>query len=591
MEKYCKRKKFYKALESTNWIPSCVKDWIKHNTFLIGIVSLIWLIWRTGSKPSRITYPCQKTASANVLLFLVLPFALFLHKFRRHIYKFLTKKQWIPFTVIAGISLMIISTTVLSISVYQHYKTKAYYQSISKGGPIGKIIIPGTIAGSTTLLTTPHAMAINSPHRVVSVHSTDATSWSFSCPDLGPCSDYYGDDSNVNQAVVNEMLESGMKRLTGTSSLQASWNEILPNYQSGETIAVKVNFNDSTWGGGGISGYGDNDSYVDALPQVANAMIKGLKTIGVAEKDILIYDASRYITDRFRDRINYSGISYFDSSGNGSDVKKTYFTKSVNFSASGYSGSHEFCDVLVNADYVINMPIMKKHGAAGITLSSKNHLGSINRISNMHDYIYPDESHYSSNVNPLVDMNKNSYIEDKTVLIIGDALYGTRRGNNEPPKRWQSFGDDSPNMLFVGVDPVAIDSVMFDYLEREKSAKSGSEDVLIVAANAGLGVHERWNNDNDREYTGGLNGIDYIEIELGEVSEIRADVNQDSSINTTDAMLTLRNSLGLDMSGTAWKSSATTGDVNCDSVSNSTDAMLILRYSLGLNMSGTRWCE
>ena len=71
---------------------------------------------------------------------------------------------------------------------------------------------------------------------------------------------------------------------------------------------------------------------------------------------------------------------------------------------------------------------------------------------------------------------------------------------------------------------------------------------------------------------------------------IRADVDNNSQINSTDAMLTLRNSLGLDMSGTDWQASGTTGDVNCDGNSNSTDAMLILRYSLGLDMSGTTWC-
>ena len=71
----------------------------------------------------------------------------------------------------------------------------------------------------------------------------------------------------------------------------------------------------------------------------------------------------------------------------------------------------------------------------------------------------------------------------------------------------------------------------------------------------------------------------------------RADVDQSSAINSTDAMLTLRNSLGLDMSQTNWFTSTTTGDVNCDGTTNSTDAMLILRHSLGLNMSGTGWCE
>ncbi len=73
-------------------------------------------------------------------------------------------------------------------------------------------------------------------------------------------------------------------------------------------------------------------------------------------------------------------------------------------------------------------------------------------------------------------------------------------------------------------------------------------------------------------------------------SNLRADVDNNSQINSTDAMLTLRNSLGLDMSGTNWQSSSTTGDADCDGDTDSTDAMLILRYSLGLDMSGTGWC-
>jgi hypothetical protein len=100
-------------------------------------------------------------------------------------------------------------------------------------------------------------------------------------------------------------------------------------------------------------------------------------------------------------------------------------------------------------------------------------------------------------------------------------------------------------------------------------------------------------------FSSDLNGIprpqgnawDIGAYEYVENQTVRADVDNNSTINTTDAMLTLRNSLGLSMSGTNWFSSTTTGDVNCDNVSNSTDAMLILRHSLGLDMSGTGWCE
>lgn len=38
---------------------------IKENTFTLGIVSLLWLLLRTGTKPSRISYPCQQAAAAN----------------------------------------------------------------------------------------------------------------------------------------------------------------------------------------------------------------------------------------------------------------------------------------------------------------------------------------------------------------------------------------------------------------------------------------------------------------------------------------------------------------------------------------------
>jgi len=45
---------------------------------LIGVVSLFWFIFRTGTKPTRITYPCQKAALANSSVFLSLSVLLWL---------------------------------------------------------------------------------------------------------------------------------------------------------------------------------------------------------------------------------------------------------------------------------------------------------------------------------------------------------------------------------------------------------------------------------------------------------------------------------------------------------------------------------
>jgi hypothetical protein len=41
----------------------------------LAAVSLVWLVIRTGGKPTRITYPCQKAAVANVNIFLLALFA------------------------------------------------------------------------------------------------------------------------------------------------------------------------------------------------------------------------------------------------------------------------------------------------------------------------------------------------------------------------------------------------------------------------------------------------------------------------------------------------------------------------------------
>lgn len=79
-------------------------------------------------------------------------------------------------------------------------------------------------------------------------------------------------------------------------------------------------------------------------------------------------------------------------------------------------------------------------------------------------------------------------------------------------------------------------------------------------------------------------------VQTSSSSTLRGDVDQNGLMNTTDAQLVLRKSLGLDMSQTNWYDSVETGDANCDGMINTTDAMLILRNSLGLDMSQTAWC-
>ena len=54
---------------------SNMKKFKKKNLLIFGFASLLWLIFRTGTKPSRIVYPCQRTAlaSSSILLGISIP--------------------------------------------------------------------------------------------------------------------------------------------------------------------------------------------------------------------------------------------------------------------------------------------------------------------------------------------------------------------------------------------------------------------------------------------------------------------------------------------------------------------------------------
>ena len=75
---------------------------------LIGVVSLIWFIFRTGTKPSRVMYPCQRAALANSSVLLGLSISLWLTSILTKAKKFISKKG------ISLVILLLIANLVLS---------------------------------------------------------------------------------------------------------------------------------------------------------------------------------------------------------------------------------------------------------------------------------------------------------------------------------------------------------------------------------------------------------------------------------------------------------------------------------------------
>jgi hypothetical protein len=178
---------------------------------------------------------------------------------------------------------------------------------------------------------------------------------------------------------------------------------------------------------------------------------------------------------------------------------------------------------------------LKKHPIQnGDTLSGKNLFGTfIEPVADIHPY------HQSGlilgNPTPQTDLLAHEHIGGKTLLYVGDGTFGTLQDHCTICKfNMFPFNDDWTNSLFFSQDPIAIDSVMFDFLNFEgPSPIEGSQNYLHQSAepilnqydpendgefvSESLGVHEHWDTiisifSNER-YSGPNNkGIDFIPL-------------------------------------------------------------------------------
>jgi uncharacterized protein (DUF362 family) len=363
------------------------------------------------------------------------------------------------------------------------------------------------LAGVAALKPCESVVAGSSPSKpkVIHVYCQRATHWDF-------LTGWWGD--HVDQGVVSEMVDRGVMELTGRNSRPAAWQALLPDYVAGQRVAIKVNFNNA-------QSPADADNSIDATIEPVNAIIAGLKEIGVAASDIWVYDAVRAIPTRFKNGCDHPGVQFSgDSSSNHQGFSST---QKVTFRppAGGPSlGAQSISNVLVNAKYLINVPLMKKHCCAWVTLSFKNHFGSIAHCAALHGYTFPYEDDYTSAYSPLVDIYKNRHFGAKTVLTVGDGLYGSRGSQDSAPERWATFDSDSPRSLFFSQDPVAIDSVMYDFLDDEAPVRPHGDDYLARAAQVGLGVFEHRNPEaSNREDW--YSQIDYRYLDLDNYVKLR----------------------------------------------------------------------
>jgi hypothetical protein len=318
-------------------------------------------------------------------------------------------------------------------------------------------------------------------------------------------------------------------------------------------------------------------------PQVVLAILRHLvNVVGVNQADISVGDPVNFFPQEWYDYLHaeFPNVVYLDHYPFTGRTQVQFSNTPFYWSTSAADGKVQ--DYLpqpyVDAAYLIDFPVLKSHTRAGITLSAKNHYGSLIRspVGDLRGVRYnyydlhtniegtqPGRGHYRT----LVDLMGHDGIGRKTVIYLVDALYGGKDWDGTPYK-WNMapFNSDWPSSLFASQDPIALDSVGYDFLMAEwptdVSVWEGlAQDYLHEAAladgppsgafydperdgmrMASLGVHEHWDNAASKQYTRNLGTGAGIELVSSDPLACGGNFDGDGDVDGKDLAALIANS-------------------------------------------------
>ena len=550
--------------------------WIMWIFPLVGLFSLLWFLIRVGPKPSRAEYPCQRVAAPLAGGFVLWIAGLFGSAFAYRRAKDLFHRSRLCKAAVC----LVIAAAVAVIALDNMPQKPLVADEPAANEPIGvaRGIYPG---------------------RVVWAWDPDATDWDgYSSPEHWYDNDHT--DIVVVEKMVSRVIRELTGKSTDAVAWDAIFRYFNENrgkgnigYQPGEKIAIKINLTmcNDQWNSCDRETYNKRvPNLIDNSPQMIITLLRHLVgTVGVDPCDISVGDPTCRVPNYLWDMLHpeFPNVRYLDNTGKFGRTRVEFSDVPFYWSTSDADGKlRDYLPVsFAEADYMINFAILKGH-SSGITVCAKNHYGSLIRCPNNYlrdvgflDYYDMHASLPNAQWTPgmgryraLVDMMGHPELGGKTLLYLIDGLYAGYYAGSHPYK-WTSspFGDagsDWPSSLFASLDPVAIDSVTHDFLREEwpdvvsggtgdpGSLQGGAEDYLHEAALANdppsgtrynpdhdeaplasLGVHEHWNNPQNKQYSRNLgmgDGIELIKL-VGTPDELPVgDLDLDGDVDLSD---------------------------------------------------------
>lgn len=564
--------------------------WFYYLAFpILGILATLWILIRVIPKPSRLSYPCMKVAMPFATTFLTFIGGLIISFFSLKKLRENLKSNNFKFLFSGFLSICLIAGF-LMINASSVNEAYANFPKITQpaNAPMGeaKGIFPG---------------------RVVWIHNPDATNENCTMlPNFDGTADENDDgwflNKNNDQDVIDDMLNKAVREITGELEISSAWDKIFKfyntnhekgeiGYQEGEKIFIKINVT-SAWSmgysWGNISNdfsIMENDSYgiSETSPQLILSLLRHLvNVVGVAEENIYIGDPMKHIYKHKYDLwySEFPNLHYLDNtySTYGREKLTPSTTAKIEYSDRGEvlrEGTWDTADsgdpidsdylytIFEEMDYMINVPTLKGHQRAGITAFAKNHFGSNTREDAKHlhmglvapDQVDPVRAGYGL-YRVVTDIMGHEILGGKNLIYLMDGLWSAGYEIDQPTK-WKNapFNDDWSSSIYISQDPVAIESVGYDFLRAEYTEENhsgltfiqreGVDEYLHHAADSttwpdgivydpendgtpipSLGVHEHWNNEIDRQYSRNLDTGDGIEL----ISRDAANDTQDDTV-------------------------------------------------------------
>jgi hypothetical protein len=396
------------------------------------------------------------------------------------------------------------------------------------------------------------------PGRVVWVHDPQVLDW------RGPGDGHWYEANHTRQVRVDQMMTRAVCELTDESGVAKAWDDLIRDlnqsrgkgdvgYRRGEKIVIKPNWVGMIWREGAVDPESYNlvnrQDYMNTAPQMIIALVRQLVSVGFKESEITVCDTLAYLVNEYHTILQREcpGVRYVDFAGKFGRIKVEASSVPLYWSCRPGNTAQDYLPTcFAEADYLINFATLKAHVATGVTLCGKNHFGSLVRWPVEKGYYDMHRHSFLKEVNQYreqVDLLGHAHLGGKTVLNLIDGLFSGKHPIDSAPRQMitSPFAGDWAKSLFVSQDPVAIDSVGYDFLHAEYDdfpRRPGVDDFLHEAALASdppsgtfydpdhaapvkrlasLGVHEHWNNSTEKKYSRNLGGggIELVPVEQG----------------------------------------------------------------------------